>query len=219
METRIYKNIAKILGIVLIIVGMAAFGLGIFVNGFIEDQLRPQGISFPDEAGIQAQVETGRVSEESGERLMKYAGQQLLTGDQAKVFADDYIGQHMDATARGLGYEDANYSSLSGPENELKDALKSSIEKDHPELTDANDVNRRLNYEMLNPESSYEEASELYKVNSLRYDTMLDGSNLRGILLMSYGAGLAGKGAKLVGVLFLVVGLGLGAYGFYRQKD
>jgi hypothetical protein len=77
-----------VLQIVALLVLAFGSGAAFFANNFtttqIHDQLAPQQIFFPASAaqGLPAD-------------LKQYAGQQVLTGDQAHAYADNYIGLHL----------------------------------------------------------------------------------------------------------------------------
>jgi hypothetical protein len=74
-----------------------------------------QGITMPARADLETQAQH--------DALDKYAGQQMLTGPQAKAFADHYILVHMDAASGGKTYE-----QVSGEYIALSDAAKASPE-------------------------------------------------------------------------------------------
>ncbi len=71
----------------------AAFYANSFINTQIHDQLAPQQIYFPAnaKAGLPA-------------NLSQYAGQQVLTGDQAHAYADKYIALHLKEIGQGHPY-------------------------------------------------------------------------------------------------------------------
>lgn len=70
--------------LVLVFGSGAAFYANSFTNSQIHDQLAPQQIFFP------ANAKAGLPAD-----LSQYAGQQVLTGDQAHAYADKYIGLHL----------------------------------------------------------------------------------------------------------------------------
>jgi hypothetical protein len=47
--------------------------------------------------------------------LQQYAGQQLLTGDQAQVYANDFIGHHLQAIAGGKTYSQVSALAQANP--------------------------------------------------------------------------------------------------------
>jgi hypothetical protein len=71
----------------------AAFFASSFTNSQIHDQLAPQQIYFP------ANAQAGLPAD-----LSQYAGQQVLTGDQAHAYADNYIGLHLNEIGQGHPY-------------------------------------------------------------------------------------------------------------------
>ena len=71
----------------------AAFFANSFTNTQIHDQLAPQQIVFP------ANAKAGLPAD-----LSQYAGQQVLTGDQAHAYADKYIALHLKEIGQGHPY-------------------------------------------------------------------------------------------------------------------
>lgn len=64
-----------------------------FTNAQIHDQLAPQQIFFPKDAAAGLP-----------DNLKQYAGQQVLTGEQAHAYAEQYIGLHLAETGQGHPY-------------------------------------------------------------------------------------------------------------------
>ena len=95
-------------GLVVAVILAIAGGLGLWANSFINNnvhtQLAAQKIEFPDRAGIAAQH-----NPEITKYVTPYAGQQVVNGQQAQVFADHYIKVHLDEAAGGQ-----TYSQVSG---------------------------------------------------------------------------------------------------------
>ncbi len=73
--------------------GLAFWGSN-FTNDQIKAQLAPQKIFFPKD------VSTG-VPEPEKAALTPYLGQQVLTGEQAHIFAENYLGLHLRELADG----------------------------------------------------------------------------------------------------------------------
>lgn len=71
----------------------AAFYASDFTSTQIRNQLAPQQIFFPKDA-------------KSGlpDNLSQYAGQQVVTGDQAHAYAENYIGLHLQEIGQGHPY-------------------------------------------------------------------------------------------------------------------
>ena len=101
------KSLDKLLSSAGLLVGVlllaAALGLSWthnFVHNQVHDQLAAEKIFFPT-AGTAA-ITSLPVAD--GSSVSNYAGQQLLTGAQAEVFADHYIAVHLKAVGGGQTY-------------------------------------------------------------------------------------------------------------------
>lgn len=96
---------------VLLIIGILAWYGYSFASGMVTEQLSAQKIYFPerDSAAFKAlsdkdQVEVGR-----------FAGQQLTTGEQAKVYANNYIGVHLQNIGGGKTYAEISEEAKANP--------------------------------------------------------------------------------------------------------
>ncbi|MDP9800957.1 preprotein translocase subunit Sss1 [Arcanobacterium wilhelmae] len=219
MATQVYKTLSKIVGIVLLLVGIGALIGGMFANSFIKSQLEDQHIMFPPAEAINAQVEKGAISKEDGEAMMQYAGETLVTGDQAKVWADNFVGAHMRGAAKRAGLEGdkANYSAIGQAADKAKEELTAAIKAANPN-DDEKVLAAKTKAEMMNPLSKYPEAQKASQLQSLRIDTFLNGNTIRGMLLNAYGWGLVGKIANIAGIGLIIVGILLAAWGFVPSK-
>jgi hypothetical protein len=114
MRRRTFDALLSTGGLVVAIVLAIAGGLLLWGHNFATDQVRTQlteqHITFPDKAGIAAQKDA-----EITKYVTPYAGQQVVNGKQAQVFADHYIAVHMDAVAGGKTYSEVSgeYMALS----------------------------------------------------------------------------------------------------------
>jgi hypothetical protein len=79
--------------LVLVFGAIAGFYASNFTATTVHDQLAPQQIFFPpnEAAGLPA-------------NLSQYAGQQVLTGPQARAYAQDFIGLHLKEIGQGHPY-------------------------------------------------------------------------------------------------------------------
>ncbi len=115
MNRKFVDKVVSMTGLLLALVLLVAGGLLTwgysFANGQVKSQLASQQIVFPA-AGSGAlkslpQPDQGIVA--------KFAGQQLLTGRQAEVFADNYIAVHLKEMAGGKTYSQESAASLANP--------------------------------------------------------------------------------------------------------
>ncbi len=92
-----------------------------FIHSQVHDQLSEQRITFPaaGSKSLEALPEADR------KEVAKYAGQQLVTGAQAKVFADNYIKVHVEKSGGGKTYSEASTAARANPEDP---ALKGQVE-------------------------------------------------------------------------------------------
>lgn len=217
MATQVYKTLAKIVGAVLLVVGVAALFGANFAHSFVSSQLEDQAITMPTEQAIDGQVESGRISEEDAKALRPFAGETMSTGPHAQAFADHYILAHMKAGAKAAGVPDdkANYSGLGALVTEKTNALKEEL-KALPENASKSDqeIAALAAAEIANPKSEYQNAKDAAAFQKMRMETFLDGNTLRGMLLNAYGWWLVGSIAQFAGIALLVLGVALLGLGF-----
>jgi hypothetical protein len=76
------------------------FWAGNFTHSYVHDQLASQQITFAPKAALSP----AEYSPTAIKNLSQYAGRQLTTGDQAKVYANDFIGTHLKGIGKGHTY-------------------------------------------------------------------------------------------------------------------
>jgi hypothetical protein len=109
MKRRTFDKLVSFVGLGLavllfIFAGLLNFGAA-FANDNVQTQLKNQNIAFPDEAGLPANTK---------DQLLKWAGQQVVTGEMARDYSDLYILEHMNASATVVMGKPATYSEVSG---------------------------------------------------------------------------------------------------------
>lgn len=113
MKRRTFDVLMSVAGAVLTLVLIGAGGLAFwgydFANRSVESQLTAQKIYFP-EKGSEALKPA-----EIGRYLNRYAGQQLVTGAQAKAYADHFIAVHLKAVAGGKTYSEVSTLARANP--------------------------------------------------------------------------------------------------------
>ena len=108
MNRKSFDRIASLMGLLLAVILVATgalLGWGhSFASSNVTSQLAEQKIMFPaaGSPGLNALPAPDKAAME------QYAGQQLTTGAQAKVFADHYIGVHVKGIAGGKTYEEVS---------------------------------------------------------------------------------------------------------------
>ena len=82
-----------------------------FTTSSVKSELAAQKIYFPPKGS------PALASPEIGPYLNQYAGQELLTGPQAKAYADHFIAVHLQEVAGGQTYAKVSNASLADPSN------------------------------------------------------------------------------------------------------
>jgi len=103
--------------------GLLAWGHS-FAENNVHSQLAKQQIFFPPQAAF-AQAKPGtEITPSMIPSVSQYAGQQLLTGAQAKVYADDFIAVHLSQMPYGGVFAKVSAASMAAPNNQTLAALK-----------------------------------------------------------------------------------------------
>ena len=89
----------------MIVAGALAVVAGIYDRQVVHDQLTPQKIVFPEKGP------------ELPPELNKYAGEQVDTGAEAKAYADDFIGAHLEGIGEGKSYSEVSAEFMEDPNN------------------------------------------------------------------------------------------------------
>ena len=96
MTTAIRWRIIVLQSVVLLVF-LFGTGAALYASNFTSDQIKqqlaPQQIFFPKDAAAGLPAD-----------LSKYAGQQVLNGDQAHAYAEDFIGLHLQEIGKGHPY-------------------------------------------------------------------------------------------------------------------
>ena len=97
--------------VVLLVMGGLAWWTYSFVSNNVKNELSSQKIYFPPKGS------PALASPLIGPYLNQYAGQQLLTGPQAKAYADHFIAVHLSEIAGGKTYAEISTESQADPTN------------------------------------------------------------------------------------------------------
>jgi len=173
---------------VLVLAGAAgfAFAMGTFTTTQIHDELTAQQVFFPGSD----QIKTGGALDRAKfpQEIRDQAGNQVTDGNQARIYANDFLGEHLKGVAGGLTY------STIGPKISAANALLAATPK-----TDPNYATLQANVATLNGQR----------------DTLFKGETLRSMLLNAYGWWTIGLYTTYAGIALLIVALGvLGALVF-----
>jgi hypothetical protein len=113
-----------VLVIVLVVAGALLMWGYSFTNSNVHNQLAEQQIFFPSKAAFaQAKPDT-EITPGMKPYLLQYAGQQLLTGQQAEAYADHFIAVHLSEMPYGGVYAKVSAAALADPTNAKLKALE-----------------------------------------------------------------------------------------------
>jgi len=146
--------------LVVVLAGAAvfAYGLGTFTTSQIRDELTAQQVYFPGADQIKA---AGALDpKEFPQEIRDQAGNQVTDGNQARIYANDFIGKHLQGVANGM-----TYASVGTKVSQLNAQL-AQTPKDSPAYADLQKQISTLNAER---------------------DTLFKGETLRSSLLNAYG--------------------------------
>jgi hypothetical protein len=109
MKRRTLDKLVSFIGLglaLLLFIFAGLFNLGAgFANENVQSQLKNQNISFSDADSLPANTK---------DQLLKWAGEQVTTGEMAKDYSDLYILEHMNASSAAVMGKAATYSEVSG---------------------------------------------------------------------------------------------------------
>jgi hypothetical protein len=115
MKRRTFDALLASGGVAIAIVLLIAGGLLTWGHSFIKhqvhSQLAQQQIFFPPKGS------DALASKAIGPYLNKYAGKQMLTGQEAEAYADHFIAVHLQEIGGGKTYAQLSAASLADPKN------------------------------------------------------------------------------------------------------
>lgn len=113
---KVLVSIGIVAAIMLLVMGLLAWKTYSFTSSNVYNELSAQKIYFPPKGS------SALSSPLIGPYLNQYAGQELLTGPQAKAYANHFIAVHLSEIAGGKTYAQISTESMADPTNT---ALKS----------------------------------------------------------------------------------------------
>ncbi len=126
-DRKIIDKVFILLGIVtiviLLVVGALSWKAYSFATNSVKTELAAQKVFFPP-ANSKA-IKELPVSDQ--EQMDRYAGQQLLTGPQAKVYADNFISFHLSKIANGKTYSQVSSEAQADPTNPTLKAQEQTL--------------------------------------------------------------------------------------------
>ena len=115
------SRLSAIAGFAAAVILLAAGGLllwgSTYVHNTVQGQLASQQIFFPPKAAFAHPVAGTEITPSMIPSVSQYAGQQLLTGQQAEAYADHFIAVHIANMSGGKTYSQLSAESIAQPNN------------------------------------------------------------------------------------------------------
>ena len=119
---------AALAAVLLIAGGLLLWGSA-YVHNTVQSQLASQQITFPAAAAFAHPKAGSEITPNMIPSVSQYAGQQLLTGQQAEAYADHFIAQHITDMSGGKTYSQLSAESMAQPSNTQLSGLVSTVFK------------------------------------------------------------------------------------------
>ena len=114
---------------VLLVAGGLMLWGSTYVHNTVTNQLAAQQIYFPPAAAFAHAKAGSEITPNMIPSVSQYAGQQLLTGQQAEAYADHFIAQHITDMTGGKTYSQLSAESMAQPNNAKLAGLVSTVFK------------------------------------------------------------------------------------------
>jgi hypothetical protein len=122
-------TVSAALAAVLLIAGGLLLWGSAYVHNTVQGQLASQQIYFPPASAFAHPKAGGEITPSMIPSVSQYAGQQLLTGQQAEAYADHFIAVHVTDMAGGQTYSQLSAKALAQPSNTQLSGLVSTVFK------------------------------------------------------------------------------------------
>ena len=127
-RTRLATAGAALAAVLLVAGGLLLWGSA-YVHNTVQSQLSAQQISFPPAAAFAHPKAGTEITPSMVPSVSQYAGQQLLTGQQAEAYADHFIAVHIANMGGGKTYSQLSAESIAQPGNTALAATVNTVFK------------------------------------------------------------------------------------------
>lgn len=126
-ERKAIDSVFILLGIAMTVTLVAIAALAwygyTFASGMVTDQLSAQKIYFPERDSDAFKA----LSDADQAEVGRFAGEQLTTGEQAKVYANNYIAAHLEKIGGGKTYAEISEEAMANPTDAKLQQQKASL--------------------------------------------------------------------------------------------
>jgi hypothetical protein len=177
MRRRTFDAISSVVGVGLAVILLVTAGFlmwgSTYIHNTVHNQLAQQQIYFPPKAAFAHPKAGTEITPSMIPSVSQYAGQQLLTGQQAEAYADHFIAVHLATMTGGKTYSQLSAASLAQPANTKLAGLVNTVFK-----------GETLRSMLLN-------AYGWWKASQLMYIAAITAFALAGLALLASGLGFA----------------------------
>src|SRR6516225_4361830 len=128
-NSRIFAYAGFALSAILLVSGGLLLWGSAYVHNTVQSQLAAQQIYFPPAAAFAHPKAGTEITPSMIPSVSQYAGQQLLTGQQAEAYADHFIAQHITDMTGGKTYSQLSTESMAQPNNAKLSGLVATVFK------------------------------------------------------------------------------------------
>jgi hypothetical protein len=122
MKRKVFDELTSIGGALIVVVLLVAGALLLvganFASSNVHNQLAEQQITFPSVAAF-AHPDGTEITKSMTPTVSQYAGEQLTTGAQAEVYANDFIGVHLREIGGGKTYAQLSAAAMNLPKGSV----------------------------------------------------------------------------------------------------
>lgn len=132
MQRKVFDQIASSVGAIIVVVLLVAGGLMTwgytFAHSNVHDQLARQQIFFPPKSAFDHPKAGTEITPSMIPSVSQYAGQQVLTGKQAEVYANDFMAVHLSEMPYGGVYSKVSAAARAAKPGSARAKQLSSLE-------------------------------------------------------------------------------------------
>ena len=128
-RNRLVAFVGFALSAVLLVSGGLLLWGSTYIHNTVQNQLAAQQIYFPPQAAFAHPKAGTEITPSMIPSVSQYAGQQLLTGQQAQSYADNFIAVHIANMTGGKTYSQLSAQAMAQPDNTKLAAQVSTVFK------------------------------------------------------------------------------------------
>jgi len=117
MRRNAINKLLAVAGVLMLAVGGLLLWGSAYIHNEVTNQLAAQKVYFPPAAAFAHPKAGTEISPSMIPSVSQYAGQQLLTGQQAESYADNFIAVHMQGIGGGKTYAQLSAEAMAHPTN------------------------------------------------------------------------------------------------------